>query len=41
MFSSVTQGKTLTTIALILTNFQDGKPLPVGKITSERFRQVR
>ncbi|XP_009466757.1 PREDICTED: helicase-like transcription factor [Nipponia nippon] len=30
-------GKTLTAIALILTNYQDGKPLPVEKITSEKF----
>ncbi|XP_075617925.1 helicase-like transcription factor isoform X2 [Balearica regulorum gibbericeps] len=30
-------GKTLTVIALILTNFQDGKPLPVEKITSDKF----
>ncbi|XP_050758164.1 helicase-like transcription factor [Gymnogyps californianus] len=30
-------GKTLTTIALILTNCQDGKPLPVEKITSNKF----
>lgn len=30
----VFQGKTLTTIALILTNFHKGKPLPVGKSVS-------
>ncbi|KFR00535.1 Helicase-like transcription factor, partial [Nipponia nippon] len=34
-------GKTLTAIALILTNYQDGKPLPVEKITSEKFYEVR
>ncbi|NXO55910.1 HLTF factor, partial [Aramus guarauna] len=34
-------GKTLTVIALILTNFQDGKPLPVEKITSDKFFEVR
>lgn len=41
MVFSVMQGKTLTTIALILTNFQDGKPLPVEKITSDKFYEVR
>lgn len=41
MFFSVMQGKTLTTIALILTNFQDGKPLPVEKITSDKCYEVR
>lgn len=30
----VFQGKTLTTIALILTNFHHGKPLPVEKCVS-------
>lgn len=28
------QGKTLTTIALILTNFHKGKPLPVERCVS-------
>lgn len=41
IFFSVMQGKTLTTIALILTNFQDSKPLPVEKITSDKFYEVR
>ncbi|NXK50835.1 HLTF factor, partial [Chauna torquata] len=32
-------GKTLTAIALILTNFQGGKPLPVEKVTNDKFNE--
>lgn len=35
----VHQGKTLTTIALILTNFHKGKPLPVEKCVSVAVRE--
>lgn len=34
LYDFVFQGKTLTTIALILTNFHKGKPLPVEKCVS-------
>ncbi|XP_019388108.1 PREDICTED: helicase-like transcription factor [Crocodylus porosus] len=33
-------GKTLTTIALILANFHNGKPLPVEKIRCDQFYKV-
>lgn len=35
------QGKTLTTIALILTNFHKGKPLPVEKCVSGAQERAR
>jgi SWI/SNF-related matrix-associated actin-dependent regulator of chromatin subfamily A3 len=40
-FINILKGKTLTAIAVILTNFHDGSPLPVERAKKSHLKKVR